>query len=107
MKIVEDGLVYEVIDVGPGVTEKRLLGGLTIERVEGGEKVTYTFDADRGDYVETGREPYTPPPVELGFDTITQLQLAIAELAETIEQDKTAIHLALAELAEIIAGGDE
>jgi hypothetical protein len=47
-----------------------------------------------------------PEPDPLS-DPITQLQLAVAELAEAIEADKTAIHLALAELAEIIAGGDE
>ena len=49
-------------------------------------------------------EPPAPDPYD---DPITQLQLAVAELAEAIEADKTAIHLALAELAEIIAGGDE
>lgn len=44
-----------------------------------------------------------PPPSEP--DPITQLQLAVAELAEAQEQTVTDIQLALAELAEMIAGG--
>jgi len=47
-------------------------------------------------------EPLPPPEL----DPITQLQLAITELAEAYEQDKTDIQLALAELAELITGGE-
>ena len=105
MKIVENGFVYEVVEVSESITEKHLLGGINIERIEGNEKVYYTFDKDVGEYIETGREPYTPPEPEP--DPITTLQLAVAELAESQEQDKTDIQLALAELAEMITGGDE
>lgn len=46
-----------------------------------------------------------PEPTEPELDPITQLQLALAELAEAQAADQTANELALAELAEIILGG--
>jgi len=46
-------------------------------------------------------EPLPPPEP----DQITQLQLALTELAEAYEQDMTDTQLALAELAELITGG--
>lgn len=46
-----------------------------------------------------------PPAPDPYADPITQLQLAVAELAETQELSITEIQLALAELAEMIAGG--
>jgi hypothetical protein len=47
-----------------------------------------------------------PPAPDPTVDPITQLQLAVAELAEAQEQAITDMQLALAELAEIISGGD-
>lgn len=46
-----------------------------------------------------------PPAPDPYADPITQLQLAVAELAEAQELSITEIQLALAELAEMIAGG--
>jgi hypothetical protein len=45
--------------------------------------------------------PVPEPPL----DELTQLRLALAELAEAQEADQTATELALAELAEIMTGG--
>lgn len=43
-----------------------------------------------------------PTPVP---DPITEIQLAVAELAQTAESNNTANQLAIAELAEIMTGG--
>ena len=43
-----------------------------------------------------------PEPV----DPLTQLQLAMAELAETMEASTTETQLAVAELAELMAAGE-
>ena len=37
----------------------------------------------------------------------TETQLAVAELAETFEESNTALELAIAELADIVLGGEE
>lgn len=39
-------------------------------------------------------------------DELTQIQLAIAELAEAQAENSTAIQLAIAELAEVVLGGE-
>jgi hypothetical protein len=44
--------------------------------------------------------------VNAPLDMLTQLQLALAELAEAQAADQTATELALIELAELITGGD-
>jgi predicted lipid carrier protein YhbT len=75
---------------------------------ENGKQYRVTEDPETGLYIKECLDEGIPPmpkPDPLS-DPITQLQLAVAELAEAIEADKTAIHLALAEVAEIIAGGD-
>jgi hypothetical protein len=59
VKFSVDGNVYE----SDGKITK-LIGGLVIERIEGDEKVTYTFNEELGEYEETAREPYTPPEPE-------------------------------------------
>jgi hypothetical protein len=50
---------------------------------------------------------FVPPPAETEppLDELTQLRLALAELAEAQEADQTATELALAELADIMTGG--
>lgn len=46
-------------------------------------------------------DPIVPEPM----DELTITQLAVAELAQAMEDDKTATQLAIAELAEAILGG--
>ena len=101
MKILDAGYVYEVRQVG-SVEERILIGGVSKDIVEGNELVHYIFDEALGEYVETGRDSYTPEPI---IDELTQLKLALAELAESYEQTVTDMQLALAELAELVTGG--
>lgn len=67
--------------------------------------LTEEDDVEPGD-IWDGEKWIRPEPPEPGIDPVTELQLAIAELAEAHEQDKTDMQLALAELAELIAGGE-
>lgn len=46
-----------------------------------------------------------PEPVEPPMDELTMTQLAVVELAQTVEDNNTANQLAIAELAEAILGG--
>lgn len=46
-----------------------------------------------------------PEPVEPQVDELTMTQLAVAELAQTVEDNNTANQLAIAELAELMTGG--
>lgn len=46
-----------------------------------------------------------PEPVGPTIDPLTMTQLAVAELAQTIEDNNTATQLAIAELAEALLGG--
>lgn len=104
MKILDNGFVYEVTQVN-GNEQMVLVGGVERDIIEGNELVHYVFDTELGDYVEVSREPYTPHLEP--EDELTQLKLAIAELAETYEQTVTDLQLALAEVAELVSGGDE
>mgnify|MGYP001225695613 CR=1 FL=1 len=76
---------------------------------ENGKQYRVTEDPETGLYIKECLDEGIPPMPEPDplSDPITQLQIAIAELAEAQEQTITEIQLALAELAEIIAGGDE
>lgn len=92
-KIVENGLVYEVVEVGPGAIEMRLIGGMTIERIEGDEKVTYTFNEELGEYEETAREPYTPlepepDPLSLLEEENALLALELVQTQLRLEQSE-------------------
>lgn len=82
MKYLKDGFVYTDVKISDKITETHLVGPAEDERIEGDEKVYYSFDESIGDYVETARQPYMPPAPET--DPITALQLAVAELAEMI-----------------------
>ena len=70
---------------------------------ENGIPYRITEDTDTGLYIKESLQQ--PPEPEPGPDKITELQLALTELAEAYEQDMTDIQLALAELAELITGG--
>lgn len=50
---------------------------------------------------ESGPEPYPDQPM----DELTMTQLAVAELAQAMEDNNTATQLAIAELAEALLGG--
>lgn len=80
---------------------------VTVKEIEE-NGITYriTEDTETGLYIKESLQP-PPPEPEPGLDKITQLQLALAELAEAYEQDMTDVQLALAELAEIVTGGGE
>lgn len=57
--------------------------------------------------VEQGEIPALPiAPEPEPADPITQLQLSMAELAETMEASTTETQLAVAELAELMAAGE-
>lgn len=70
-------------------------------------EVSFEFDFEVGDYKEIYRtereEPLLPEPI----DELTSLKLALAELAEAYEREKTELQLVVAELAEIVTGGAE
>lgn len=53
----------------------------------------------------THTERPEPEPVEPTVDELTMTQLAVAELAQTVEDNNTANQLAIAELAELMTGG--
>lgn len=104
------GTVYRIVEYpNGGKTEEALDERIETIRIDNETvvDVVYVFDMEEGRYIELSRterrEPFPPPEL----DQITQLQLAIAELAETYERDMTDIQLALAELAEIVTGGGE
>lgn len=59
---------------------------------------------EEGEWSEEKYES-TPPTPEI--DELTQLKLALADLAEAYEQSLTELQLALTEIAELITGGDE
>jgi hypothetical protein len=104
MKILDNGYVYKVTQVSDTVEERILIGGIERDVVEGDELVHYIFDEEEGDYVEVSREPYTHPEPET--DELTQLKLAMAEMAEAYEQSLTELQIALAEVADLVAGGE-
>lgn len=65
-------------------------------------------DLDIVDGVLVGITPLPipePEPVPPGIDPLTETQLAVAELAQVVEDNNTANQLAIAELAGIILGG--
>jgi hypothetical protein len=83
---------YQFIDIdGEQIPQNPLPEGAVIVDLE-----VYQ-DAD-GAWRVVGHEP--------PLDNTTALALALAELAEAQEVDKTEIQLALAELAELMTGGD-
>lgn len=49
--------------------------------------------------------PEPEPPAPAPMDDLTMTQLAVAELAKTVEDNNTATQLAIAELAEALLGG--
>lgn len=49
--------------------------------------------------------PEPEPPAPAPMDDLTMTQLAVAELAQTVEDNNTATQLAIAELAEALLGG--
>lgn len=51
-------------------------------------------------------QPQPKPEIELLKDENLELKLALAEMAETQQSDKTEMQLALAEIAEILLGGE-
>ncbi|SBV94456.1 hypothetical protein KL86CLO1_10516 [uncultured Eubacteriales bacterium] len=62
----------------------------------------WRYDADTGTFAPPA-EPESPTPAPL--DALTVTQLAVAELAQTVEDNNTATQLAIAELAEALLGG--
>ena len=54
----------------------------------------------------TAWEAEHPAPEPTGPDELTQTQLAVAELAQVVEDNNTANQLAVAELAEALMGGE-
>ena len=56
--------------------------------------------------VAQGAVPTPTPEPELEPDALTQTQLAVAELAQVVEDNNTAAQLAIAELAEALLGGE-
>lgn len=50
--------------------------------------------------------PTPTPAPEPEPDALTQTQLAVAELAQVVEENNTAAQLAIAELAEALLGGE-
>lgn len=106
----ENGLLYRKISTNVGssleaVSEKK------VETVRIDDNtvidITYNFDVNLGEYVEVSRtereEPLLPEPI----DELTSLKLALVELAEAYEREKTELQLAVAELTEIVTGGAE
>lgn len=53
-----------------------------------------------------GTIPTPTPAPEPEPDALTQTQLAVAELAQVVEDNNTAAQLAIAELAETLLGGE-
>lgn len=64
-------------------------------------EVWWVYDEAAGAFAPpTEQEPVEPP-----MDPLTITQLAVAELAQAMEDNKTATQLAIAELAEALLGG--
>ena len=61
----------------------------------------WVYDPETG----TFSPPVEPEPVPPGIDPLTEAQLAVAELAQVVEDNNTANQLAIAELAGIVLGG--
>lgn len=91
MMILDNGYVYEVIEVSESISETRLVGNETIVEIEGDEKVTYTFNEELGEYEETAREPYTP--LEPEPDPLSLLEEENALLALELVQTQLLLEL--------------
>jgi len=97
-----------VINIGEWDYQKEMVGTEEVihnPMSEGAiiEERDFEYSDDRGWYQVGVQAPKTA--IELLQEENTMLQLALVELAEAQEADKTETQLALAELAEIIAGG--
>lgn len=102
---IENGIVKEIIPNDALPVEKWYGAEFAAQCVEAPDEVEqrWTYDSEHGTFSEP------QPPVEPGpepVDPLTQLQLAMAELAETMEASTTETQLAVAELAELMAAGE-
>ncbi|MNW57374.1 hypothetical protein D3C74_351720 [compost metagenome] len=71
------------------------------------DKSSYWGEGLTPEEIEELTKPREPTELELLRSENTELKLAITELAEANENDKTETQLALAELAALITGGGE
>lgn len=114
----------ELLSFVPGAQTVRLE---TAEPVELGESLEVWTELEEGPFLlasyavadwlrveQTGESilltqlpvPAPTPEPEPEPDALTQTQLAVAELAQVVEDNNTAAQLAIAELAEALLGGE-
>lgn len=124
MILKSNGQEAELLSFVPGAQTVRLE---TAEPVELGETLEVWTELEDGPFLlasyavadwprveQTGGSillaqlpvPTPTPEPEPEPDALTQTQLAVAELAQVVEDNNTAAQLAIAELAEALLGGE-
>ena len=124
MILKTNGQEAELLSFGPGYQTVRLE---TAEPMELGEALEVWTELEDGPFLlasyavadwlrveQTGGSilltqlpvPEPTPAPEPEPDALTQTQLAVAELAQVVEDNNTAAQLAIAELAEALLGGE-
>ena len=124
MILKTNGQEAELLSFVPGAQTVRLE---TAEPVELGETLEVWTELEDGpfllasytvaDWLRVGQTggsicltqlpvPEPTPEPEPEPDALTQTQLAVAELAQVVEDNNTAAQLAIAELAEALLGGE-
>lgn len=88
----------------PGFVRPRWDGAAWVEGATEAEIIAWELEHPAPETITW--EPEHPAPETTGPDGLTQTQLAVAELAQVVEDNNTANQLAIAELAEALMGGE-